>query len=323
MISVPAANAFPPDTHGVRKAAFRALGTACELQFTARDDAQARTFVGAALVWLEGFEARFSRFRSDSLVSRVNAFAGVDWVPVDQEMERLLQMADGLYFLSEGLMDPTLLPLLKVWDWKTARTQLPSAEAVEQARQRTGWKKVQRRPGAVFLPERGMGLDFGGFGKEYAVDRLAQIARQHGLADCLVDLGRDLYALGTGGKFPFWHVGVENGRQPGTCWTGLGLRDQAVAASGDYARSFLLNGVRYGHILDPRTGWPAAKGVRAVTVVAPTCVEAGVYSTTACILGPADGLAMVSRARGVEACVQTDCDIQSSPGFNRLQVKAA
>ncbi len=124
---------LPPDAHGVRKVEFRALGTACSLQFRLADEKAALVFAAEALGWLEAFEARFSRFRPDSLVSRVNASAGLDWVAVDSEMERLLDLAEGLHHITEGVIDATMLPLLRVWDWKKTHRELPAAAEIEAA----------------------------------------------------------------------------------------------------------------------------------------------------------------------------------------------
>lgn len=311
------------DANGIRHLEFNALGTKCSVKFRLEDDRKALEFAAEALAWIGGFEAKFSRFRPGSIISRVNAAAGRDWVAVDAEMDHLLTLADNLHRRTIGILDPTLLPLLRVWDWKQVHLKLPAVSEVKAALALTGWEKVQRRPGAVRLPEVGMGLDFGGFGKEYAVDYLARIARQAGIADALIDLGRDIFALGGNGRHPFWHVGIEDGCKPGNCWGGLAVSDHAVSASGDYARHFTHNGIRYGHILDPRTGWPVANGMRAVTVVAPSCLEAGVYSTAVFVLGPREGLHLASLARGVEVCAQADSGIEGTRGFGRWLVTAA
>jgi FAD:protein FMN transferase len=323
MNSIVTRSILPPDTHGVRCLEFKALGTNCRIKFRLADEHKALGFAADALAWIDRFEAKFSRFRPSSLVSRINAAAGGDWVPVDAEMEHMLNLADDLHQRTDGILDPTILPLLRVWDWKKAHRKLPEAAEVKAALALTGWRKVERRPGAVRLPEAGMGLDFGGFGKEYAVDYLARIARQSGITDALVDLGRDIFALGGNGAHPFWHVGIEDGNKPGNCWGGLAVTDHAVSASGDYARFFTHQGVRYGHILDPRTGWPVANGMRAVTVIARSCLEAGVYSTAVFVLGPRDGLHLASLARGVEVCAQSESGIEGSRGFGQYLVQAA
>jgi thiamine biosynthesis lipoprotein len=314
---------LPPDAPGVRRVEFRALGTACSIQFRHRDDRTALQFAADALGWLGAFEAKFSRFRETSLVSKINAAAGREWVRTDAEMERMLDLAEGLHNLTDGILDASMLPLMRVWDWKKVHTVLPSDDEIAAARDRTGWRKVQRRPGAVFLPREGMGLDFGGFGKEFAVDRLARLAVERGIRDVLIDLGRDIYALGGNGIHPFWHVGIEDARHPGICRGGLALSNRAVSASGDHARCFVHNGKRYGHILDPRTGWPVANGVRGVNVIAQSCMEAGVYSTAICILGCRDGIDFAGRARHVDVLIQTDTGSHASRHFARWEVLAA
>ncbi len=312
-----------PDPLGVRRVEFKALGTNCSIKFRLEDEQHSLTFAAEALDWLGKFEAKFSRYRPESMISRINSEAGGGWIATDSEMEHMLTLADDLYRRTDGILDPTLLPLHQVWDWKAVHLKLPEKSEVKAALALTGWEKVQRRPGAVRLPERGMGLDFGGFGKEYAVDFLARMARQHGIGDALIDLGRDIIALGGNGRHPFWHVGIEDGCHPGTCWGGLAVSDQAVSASGDYARYFTHDGIRYGHILDPRTGWPVANGMRAVTVVAPSCLEAGIYSTAVFVLGAREGLHLASLARGVEVCAQTETGIEGTRSFGNYLVKAA
>ncbi len=314
---------LPADARGLRDLRFKALGTDCSIKFRMPDERAALAFAAEALSWLTGFEAQFSRFRPDSMISRINAAAGKDWVEVDVTMDFMLDVADNICRRTDGILDCTLLPLQRVWDWKSIHRQLPSMDEVKAALALTGWKKVLRRPGAVFLPEAGMGLDFGGFGKEFAVDNLAGIARKHHITDVLIDLGRDIFALGGNGTQPFWHVGIEDGCHPGNCWGGLAVSGEAVSASGDYARFFIHDGIRYGHILDPRTGWPVANGMRAVTVVAPTCLEAGIYSTAIFVLGEREGVHLASLARGVEVCTQSLHGIGGSRGFGRWLVKAA
>lgn len=307
----------------MRHLQFRALGTACQIKFREREDCRALQYAAEALDWIGKFEAKFSRFRADSLVSQINASAGKQWVETDAETEQMLDVAEGVFRLTDGILDPTLLPLLGVWDWKVVPAGLPERSRVQKALSLVGWRRVERRPGGIFLPEPGMGLDFGGFGKELAVDALAKLARNAGLKDVLVDLGRDVYAMGGNGKQAFWHVGVEDGHHPGQCWAGLAVTERAVSSSGNYARQFTHGGVSYGHILDPRTGWPVANGMKAVTVVAPTCLEAGIYSTAAFVLGTKKGLKLASRAPGVSLCAQSEQGIDGSRNFGDWLVKAS
>mgnify|MGYP001544725160 FL=1 len=310
----------PPAATGtvapLRRLTWPALGTKCEVQFAAADDAQAVAFERAAVSWVSAFEQKYSRFRPDSLVSRINAAAGVAPVAIDAEMEQLLALCDRLHFMTQGVLDPTSLPLLRLWDYKAPAPKLPSDDAIAAARRLVGWKKVQRTPGHVFLPERGMALDFGGFGKEWAVDIVAAIARDHGIAAALIDFGHDLRAVGIPPGRPAWHVGLENPLQPGTHHGSLALiQNQGVASSGDYLRRFVIDGVRYGHIVDPRTGRPVSNGCLQVTVIAPSCLQAGVLSTAAFVLGTTAGLALIQAQPHAEGLIVTENARAQTRGF--------
>lgn len=300
----------------LRKLSFPALGTQCDVQYVAPNgDGQARGFERAVVAWVNTFEAKYSRFRPDSLISRINAAAGGDWLVVDPETEIMLSLCDSLHFTTQGIMDPTALPLIRLWAPRAERSRLPTAAEIESAQALVGWKKVQRSPGRVRLPQSGMALDFGGFGKEYAVDFVAQMAVGHGLSSALVDFGHDLRAIGTPPGRPAWHIGLEDPRKPGTAAGSIALRDKAVASSGDYIRCFEFEGRRYGHIIDPRTGWPVSNGCWQATAIAPTCLMAGVLSTTAFVLGVPKGIEFIQAFAGSEGMLVTERARAQTRGF--------
>jgi FAD:protein FMN transferase len=300
----------------LRRLAFPALGTCCEVQYAAPGgDAQAADFERAAVGWVNAFEAKYSRFRPDSLISRINAEAGRGWVGIDPEMEMLLELCDTLHFMTQGVLDPTALPFIRLWDYKAEVPRVPAAEEIAAARVRVGWKKVQRQRGKVFLPEPGMALDFGGFGKEYAVDAVARLAAEHGITSALIDFGHDLRALGAPPGRPAWHIGLEDPRKPGTSADSIGVIDRGVASSGDYLRGFTIGGKRYGHIIDPRTGWPVANGCMQATVIAASCLQAGVLATTAFVLGVPKGIEFIQASPGAEGLLVTDRARAQTRGF--------
>jgi thiamine biosynthesis lipoprotein len=251
------------------------------------------------------FEARYSRFIPQSIIGQINAGAGGHWMEVDAETDELFSLCDQMYAFTRGVFDAAALPLLRLWDWKANPPRIPDPDAVAAARGRCGWDRIQRRPRAIRLPLPGMGIDLGGIGKEYAVDRVANMARERGVDNVLVDIGQDLRLYGHPPGKDAWYIGLEEPDQPGQCWTCVRIVDRAVATSGDYFRSFTRDGRRYGHILDPRTGEPVDNGCQAVTVIAPTCVIAGILSTAAFILGANEGLELIQYHEGVEACVTT------------------
>ena len=295
---------------------FPALGTVCEVQYaTSKDGPPAREFERAAVAWVEAFEARYSRFRPSSLVSRINAAAGRTWVEIDEEMNQLLQVCDTVCTMTNGVLDPTALPLIQLWNWKAPHPVIPSAGQIAAARRLVGWSKVQRAPGRIFLPEPGMALDFGGFGKEYAVDVVAQIALDYGLPHVLVDFGHDVRALGSPPGRPAWHIGLEDPENPGQAAGRIGISGPGVASSGDYVRSFVVNGLRYGHIVDPRTGWPVANGCTQATVIADTCLQAGVLSTTAFVLGLNEGIEFIQSFHRAEGMLRSRTSRAQTRGF--------
>lgn len=291
------------DARQLYRLQFQALGTACSVLFSTADRAIAVRFADAAVVWVGCFEGKYSRFLDTSLLSEINRNAGVAWVQVDAEMEHVFALCDDLNFMTYGQLDPSGLPLISLWDYRRKRSELPSESEIAAAKELVGWQKVQRRSGEVFLPEKGMCLDFGGFGKEYAVDKVAGLAVSHGISDCLVDFGQDIHVLGTPPDSPAWHIGLEDPARPGSTWTGLALmRGGGVATSGDYHRNFVYEGNRYGHIIDLATGYPVTNGLQAVSVVAPSCLEAGVLSTAAFVAGAEKGAELLEANFGAEAC---------------------
>ena len=298
---------------------FAALGTMCEVQYVAPAGApRCREFEHAVSRWVLAFEARYSRFRPSSLVSQINDAAGRDWIEVDLETEQLFALCDAIYQMTDGVLDPTILPLLRLWNWKAEHPVVPRPEEIAKARALVGWTMVQRRPGGVFLPQLGMALDFGGFGKEYAVDIVTQIAVDHGLTNVLVDFGHDLRTLGHPPDRPAWHIGLEDPRRPGQSAGSLAIQgNRGIASSGDYLRCFHANGRRYGHIIDPRTGVPVDNGCLQATIVADTCLQAGVLSTSAFVLGVPRGIDHIQSYPSADGLIVTNEVRAQTRNFHR------
>ncbi len=292
--------------NGVHKLEFRAMSTQCQIKLHGVSASVARDFQRDAVEWVGQFEARYSRFIPDSLIGKINAAAGEHWVETDSETDRLLNLCQELFFFTRGSFDPTALPLMKLWNWKANPPVIPTDDAIQAARQLVGWNKIQRRPGGIFLPQAGMSLDLGGIGKEYAVDCVMNMAIARGIPNVLIDFGQDVRVLGHAPEKKFWWIGLDDATAPGKCWGGVAVTDHAVATSGDYLRNFVFNGRRYGHIIDPRTGYPALNDCRAVSVIAPSCTIAGLLSTSICILGAKEGLQLIELHPGAAAAVTTE-----------------
>ena len=299
---------------GSSEFAFEAMGTHCRVSLVG-SVTQAQALIARVLDWVAAFESKYSRFLPHSLISQINDAAGREPVPIDPETEQLFALCDQMHFTTSGVFDPTALPLLRLWNWKAG--VVPTADAVDQAKTLVGWRKIQRSPGRAFLPRAGMGVDLGGMGKEYAVDHVARMLAGAGVTGALVDFGADVRVVGlpADGR-PGWHIGLQDPKEPGRCWCGLGLRAGAVATSGDYVRHFQSNGTRYGHILDLRTGWPVNNGCQAASVLAPTCTLAGMLSTALFVLGPEAGMRLLESQLGAAGAVLTQERTVTSRHFN-------
>ncbi|MEI6715937.1 MAG: FAD:protein FMN transferase [Verrucomicrobiota bacterium] len=297
---------------------FYALGSVCQLFFGASSLESASRFRGLAASWLEQFEARYSRFLPQSEVSLINSKAGVEWVDVHPMTDVLLDLCAHSHFSTEGAFDATSLPLSHLWDLRNRRTVLPDQREVEAALALVGWGRVQRKKGQVYLPVKGMMLDFGGVGKEFAVDALCQLAIQSGVRQVMVDLGGDVGVFGDSPEGGGWYVGLEDPANHGCVFAGVRLQSgNAIATSGDYLRCVEVEGTVYGHILDCRKGWPVSNGTRSVTVITKRCVMAGLLSTAAMIQGGVRAIEMLERSVDVEGCVWSAGRLLETKNFRR------
>jgi thiamine biosynthesis lipoprotein len=281
---------------------FALMGGGAIIRFV-DDRGRARAEQVARAAEAEAFriERKFSRFRDDSVVAEINRNAGRTPVAVDEETEGLVTAALDLARITGGRFDPTVGVLRRAWNFREA--VVPDDVEVEALMPLVDHRLVSVRDGTVFLRRAGMELDLGGVGKEYAVDRVASLMREHGVASAFVNFAGDVATIGGRGDGRPWSIGVADPRDTRRCRFAVRLIGSAgVATSGDYERCFIQNGVRYHHILDATTGRPAA-GVASATVVAASAFLAGRIATAAFLLGSKGGLALIETVPGVEGCV--------------------
>lgn len=258
---------------------FMALGTRCHMRLCARSESAATAAARRAIAEIQRIEAKYSRYREDSIVSRINALAGSGQaVPVDAETSGLLGFAAQMHEHSEGLFDITSGILRRVWDFKSGR--LPDEDAVRALLPCVGWQHVAWDGRSISLTRHGMQLDFGGFGKEYAADSAATVLIGAGVSGGTINLGGDVRIVGPHPDGSPWVLGVSHPRQPNAVVASIELRTGALATSGDSERYMEVDGRRYCHILDPRTGWPVEHW-QSVSVVGPACLAAGALTTIA------------------------------------------
>ena len=260
---------------------FDAMASRCEVHLGAVDERTAAGILHGVAREAWRIEAKFSRYRRDSVVTAINNAAG-EPVEVDEETARLLDYAQQVFELSGGKFDITSGALRRVWRFDGGGS-VPSDDDVRRVLRDVGWSRAVWRAPVITLPA-GMEIDLGGIGKEYAVDRAAALAASS-VASCLVNFGGDLRALGPDASGRPWRVGIEAVDRADAADRIVELRQGALATSGDTRRFLLKDGRRYGHILDPTTGWPVRDPPRSVTVMADTCTQAGILATLAMLYG--------------------------------------
>ena len=263
-----------------------------EVQLHCDDPASAERAANAAIAEVKRIEAKYSRYLEGSVVSRINAQAGGAAVKADDETLALLAFADACYRQSDGLFDATSGVLRQAWNFKEPR--VPSQAELDAILPLVGWDKVEISNAHVHLALPGMQLDFGGFGKEYAVDRAARVMADLGVSSAMVNLAGDLAILGSQPGGAPWRVGIKHPRRDDKLLATLPVTSGAIATSGDYERFIEVDGVRHCHVLDPRTG-RSAHGLQAVTVQATACILAGSATTIAMLKGREAGLAWLDQ----------------------------
>ena len=261
-------------------AGFQCMASPCEVLIQCDTESEARKLGEMAQTEARRIEHKYSRYRDDNLVHRINAGERVE---VDSETARLLDFAAECHALSDGFFDITSGILRRAWHYGP-NGRVPKQADIEALLPRIGWHRVRWDRPEFQLPE-GMEIDFGGIGKEYAVDSTLQLLKSATRASVMVNFGGDCHASGPLADDSAWMTGIEDPSRPGDASAVIRLRQGALATSGDVFRFVEQDGKRYGHILNPLTGWPDTDSPLSITVAAPTCTEAGILSTLAMLQG--------------------------------------
>ena len=260
---------------------FQAMASPCEVLMELDDAEMARRILDAVEAEALRIEHKFSRYRSDNIIYKINN-AEAELITVDDETARLLDFADELYRLSEGLFDITSGVLRKVWKFDGS-DNVPKQDEIDAVLDYVGWQKARWRDRELWLPA-GMEIDLGGIGKEYAVDRCVQIVRAMTEASVLINFGGDLAVSRERRQQDYWSVGrLVTGKDSAVAF--FKLYRGAIATSGDAHRYLLKEAVRYSHVLDPCTGWSVPGAPHTVSVAAPSCTEAGMLASFAMLQG--------------------------------------
>jgi thiamine biosynthesis lipoprotein len=249
----------------------------------------------------DGFPEPGTAAYTSSDVCRINQRAGIAPVRVDPDIMAMLLLAKKYSELSHGAFDVTVGPLMELWGFGSKNPHIPPPDSIKAARALVGSADLllDQEAGTVFLRRSGMKIDLGAIAKGYATEKALQVIRTYGVKKALIDAGGNIRVIGTNQKDRPWRIGIKDPRKPEGIAAIVPLENQAAVTSGDYYRFFEVDGKRYHHIIDPRSGYPATTTM-AATVIAADAGLADVLSTVFFVLPPAESLALARQITGVD-----------------------
>jgi thiamine biosynthesis lipoprotein len=259
---------------------------------------------------LQEINQSMSPYLKDSEISRFNRFqeVGAEFT-ISEDFLRVMQLAARVHELSAGAWDGTVNPLVDLWGFGRSgrRDGRPPAEAIASLLNDIGFEKIEiRNSGVLIKHQAGVTLDLSSIAKGFGVDQVAETIRRAGFTDFLVEIGGEIFAAGVRPDGGSWRIGINRPKSDARfdeVYKVVALRDQAFATSGDYRNFFVENGVRYSHIIDPRTGYPVANGVVSVSILADNCTLADGLATAVMVMGAERGLALIRRLDRVHGLV--------------------
>lgn len=265
----------------------RTMGAWASLSLVTADSATVADLALDALLVFHRVDSLMTNWTDISEVARLNREATAGSIPVEPEVGSVLQTAARIGRESQGAFDISIEPLVRLWGFIGGTPRVPAGEDIDEVKKRVGWDHVvlDSEAGTLFLKGTGVKIDLGGIAKGHGVDMVGDHLRRAGVTDALVDLTGNMVALGSPPGKEAWIIGVRDPYDNQPHLGRLRLSGAAIATSGNYQQFVTKGEKRYGHILDPRTGWPAA-GLEAVTVVAERAIDADAWATALFVLGP-------------------------------------
>lgn len=261
---------------------------------------RARQVIQRAFAEIKKLDDLFSVYNPDSEISRINKLRKKERLLISPEAFHLINNSLVFSELTEGAFDITAKPLVDLWNEAGKDKKLPSQEEIARARSRVGYKNVMldEKRFTIHFNKAGMEIDLGGVAQGYAADRAIAVLVSEGIDNAIVDISGDIYCLGSKMYNEPWKVGVRNPRSRAKTFLELKLKDKAVSTSGDYEKYFIIDGKRYSHIIDPRTGYPVDNSVVSSTAIAGNAATADIMATAIMVLG----------SKGLEAAASLGMD---------------
>jgi thiamine biosynthesis lipoprotein len=296
----------------------KAMGSDIEIQASGADGAALDRAIQAARDEVDRLERMMTDWKESGPLMELNRQAGKRPVEIPRELLFILKRSLQISELSDGAFDITYAGVGRLWRWWEKNPSLPSPAELRAALACVGWRhlRLDEARSTAYLDLPGCRVGLGAIGPGYAGDLALGKMRELGVRNALVNLSGDVVASGTHAGRP-WEISIRHPRRPGEIFAVLPVSNLAVSTSGDYERFFIKDGKRYGHVIDPRSGYPA-DACQSVTVTAPALAFADALATAVFVLGPAKGMELVERLEDVEALiVAADGTVSASSGLKR------
>ncbi len=296
------------------------MGSRFDITVVQENQADADKAFEVAIEEIARIENLISSWKTTSETAQINYNAGIAPVKVSEELFQLISRCQKVAATTSGAFDITFAGMDKLWHFDGTMKELPSAEAIKKSISTVDYQKIQvnKELMTVFLPEKGMKIGFGAIGKGYAANQAKVKLLEWGIENGIVNAGGDLIAWGSDENGEPWKLAVSHpdGREKVLAW--LQISGQAVVTSGNYEKFVELDGERYSHIIDPRTGYPSA-GLASVTIICPNAELADALATAVFVLGAEEGLALIEQLKGIECMlVKADKELKNSSGVAML-----
>jgi thiamine biosynthesis lipoprotein len=253
---------------------------------------------------IERLEALMSGFREGSDVDRINKSAGIKPVKVDRDVLKVIIKAREISEMTGGAFDITIGPLSSLWGFGTKENYLPQEKEIKRLLYLVDYRRliVDDSKSEVFLKRKGMSVDLGGIAKGYAADRGIEVLRRKGIKAGIVAVAGDIRVFGKRPDGKPWHIGIKHPREKDKTIAAIDLEDSSISTAGDYERFFIKDGIRYNHILNPKTGYPST-GCQSVTIISKEGILVDALATGVFVLGPEKGMGLIEEREGIEGII--------------------
>ena len=286
------------------KRTLKLMGSRFEITVVAKDSIEANDYIDAAVVEITRIEKLISSWDPASQTSEINRNAGIKPVKVDEELYNLIGRSVEISKLTDGAFDISFASMDKIWKFDGSMTQMPAKEAIKQSVSKVGYQNIILDPEnlTVFLKLEGMKIGFGAIGKGYAADKAKKLLIEKGVSGGIINASGDMNTWGTQPDGEFWKVAITNPMDKNKAFALLPLNENAVVTSGNYEKYVTFNNIRYTHIIDPRTGYPAT-GIISATVFAPKAEIADALATSIFVMGKDVGIDFINQLPKIECII--------------------